>query len=361
MFGMNRKKPAVEDEVSLRSAASLMPETWKNLLDEHAVDLRWSPDGTYLAAMPSVGRIGVFHGESGEIVSLLPGHEGGNGGIDWHPECDTLATYGQDSVIRIYGAPFTAPPSEISLGKGWADRIAWNPDGSLLAATVGKSLFILDGVTGELRQTFADHKSTICDISWNPKRLREIACVCDGGARMWRVDEQKAIGHFDWGGASLIVSWSPNGRWVVTGDQVPSVHLYDTGRQHPLHIQGYETKVKALAWQSDATWLATGGGATITVWPTTGKKGPENATPIQLSGHIGMVEALDFQPGQPVLVSGGRDGIVLLWLPQEDTDPALIAQRESEITTVRWSPDGHSLAFATAQGEVTVCQLAIDS
>lgn len=356
---MNRKKPA-DDELALRSAASLMPEIWTYTLDEHGVDLRWSPDGSYLAAMPSVGRIGVFEGGSGEILSLLPGHDGGNGGIDWHPECDTLATFGQDAVIRIYEAPFDSPPREITLEKGWADRIAWNPDGSLLAATVGKSLFILDGESGELRQTFSDHKSTICDISWNPKRLREIASVCDGGARMWRVDEEKAIGNFDWGGASLIVSWSPNGRWVATGDQVPSVHLYDTSRQHPLHIQGYETKVKTLAWQSDGSWLATGGGATITVWPATGKKGPENATPIQLTGHIGMVEALDFQPAQPVLVSGGRDGIVLLWLPHTSREPALIAQRENEITCVRWSPDGCTLAFGTATGEVAVCRLTND-
>jgi len=59
-----------------------------------------------------------------------------------------------------------------------------------------------------------------------------------------------------------------------------------------------------------------------------------------------------------LLVSGGRDGLVLLWLPHNSTAPALVARREMEITTVRWSPDGLRLAFATADGEVTVCQLS---
>ena len=356
MFGMNRNKPTRED-LTARSAAPLLPEISTHRLDEHLADLRWSADGNFLAAMPGVGRILVCDAD-GKIIVTLPGHDGGNGGIAWHPQRAALATYGQDAVIRIYEAPFIHAQLEFQLEKGWAESVAWNPDGSLLAACVGKSLHILDGVTGALRQTFADHKTTICDISWNPKRLREIASVCDGGARMWRISEEKAIGHFDWGGASLLVSWSPNGRWVATGDQTPSVHLYDTSRQHPLHIQGYETKVKALAWQDDGAWLATGGAPSITVWPTTGKKGPERATPIQLGGHIRDVQALDFQPGQPVLVSGGRDGIVLLWLPQSSPDPALIAQRESEITAVRWSPDGLSLAFGTADGEVALCRLA---
>ncbi len=356
MFGMNRNKPTRED-LTARSAAPLLPEISTHRLDEHLADLRWSADGNFLAAMPGVGRILVCDAD-GKIIVTLPGHDGGNGGIAWHPQRAALATYGQDAVIRIYEAPFIHVQLELQLEKGWAESVAWNPDGSLLAACVGKSLHILDGVTGALRQTFADHKTTICDISWNPKRLREIASVCDGGARMWRIGEEKAIGHFDWGGASLLVSWSPNGRWVATGDQTPSVHLYDTSRQHPLHIQGYETKVKALAWQDDGEWLATGGAPSITVWPTTGKKGPERATPIQLAGHIRDVQALDFQPGQPVLVSGGRDGLVLLWLPQSSPDPALIAQRESEITAVRWSPDGLSLAFGTADGEVAFCRLA---
>jgi len=355
MFGIAKKSDG--EKSSMKSAARLMPERWTQLLDEHTLDLRWSPDGAYLAGMPSVGRIAVHDAETGNPVALLPGHAGGNGGITWHPARNTLATYGQDSTIRIYEAPFVSPTREILLAKGWADRIAWNLDGSLLAATVGRSLFILDGATGEIRQTFSEHKSTICDISWNPKRLREIASVCDGGARMWRVNEGKAIGEFDWGGASLIVSWSPNGRWVVTGDQTPSVHLYETNEGTPLYIQGYETKVKSLAWQTDSTWLATGGGRMITIWPCTGKKGPRNATPKQFLGHLKDVHALDFLPGQPVLASGGRDGLVLLWLADAGGDPSLIARRSAEVTSVRWSPDRISLAFGTADGEVTVCRL----
>jgi WD40 repeat protein len=354
MFGLGKK---TEPEVlTLKSASRLMPEVWTHELDDHVVELRWSARGEYLAAMPSVGRIAVFDAE-GTVCAELPGHDGGNGGLAWHPAHPTLTTYGQDATLRTYAPPFTGAPQSIALEKGWADRVAWNPDGTLLAACVGKSVFVLDGATGALRHQLSNHKSTICDIAWNPKRLREIASVCDGGARLWRLGEEKPFGHFDWGGASLIVTWSPNGRWVVTGDQTPSVHLYDTGRQHPLHIQGYETKVKALAWEGEGEWLATGGGVTITLWPCTGKKGPEGVKPIQLFGHMKEVLALDCVPGPAMLVSGGRDGMLLLWMPHRSPDPALIAQRRADITALRWSPDGQYLAFGTAEGEVTLSRL----
>jgi hypothetical protein len=343
-------------QVSLPSAARLLPETWSVEVDDHVLDLRWSSDGACLAALPSLGSIGIFDRESRRIANLA-GHPGGNGSISWDPKRNRLASFGQDSVVRIHEAPFAAPARELPLEKGWAERVAWSPDGKLLAACVGRHVHILNVETGALRECFSDHKSTICDLAWNPSNPTEIATVCDGGARTWRLGQTKPIGHFDWGGASLLVTWSGDGRWVVTGDQTPSVHLYDTRRRHPLHIQGYQTKVKALAWEGHGKWLASGGGPAITIWPCSGKKGPEGAKPIQLFGHLKDVVALEFAKDQGVLASGGRDGLVLIWMPHRSDAPALVAQRSEEITVVRWSPQGDALAFATSTGRITLCSL----
>ncbi len=356
MFGLSNKgKP---EAVSMKSAATLMPEAWRAEVEDHVLDLRWSPDGTMLAALPSLGSIVIYQHDGG-VLARLPAHAGGNGAIAWHPKKPLLATYGHDSTVRFHATPFRDAPTEFVLEKGWADRIAWNQDGTLLAATVGKKLFILNADSGAVLQTMPDHKSTICDIAWNPCMKNQITSVCDGGARMWRVGEAKPFAHFDWGGASLIVTWSPDGRWVVTGDQTPSVHLYDVKRRHPLHIQGYETKMKTMAWQSDSAWLATGGGKSITVWPCTGKKGPEGSKPIQLFGHLGDAVCMDFAPKQPLLVSGGRDGLLLLWMPHRADSPALISQRNNEITAVRWGPDNAAFAFGTETGEVFLLKVSL--
>jgi hypothetical protein len=40
--------------------------------------------------------------------------------------------------------------------------------------------------------------------------------------------------------------------------------------------------------------------------------------------------------------------------PTNPTAPALIAREESEITTLRWSPDGLQLAYGTSTGHIAI-------
>lgn len=335
------------------AAESYLGATKHHVLDDYALDVRWSHGGAYLAALPSAGRPVVFDA-TGTPVAELPTHRGGNASLAWHPAEPVLATVGQDSVLRLHSAPFGRSTREIALPRGWCERVAWSPDGKRLAVTSGRRVLVLDAGSGEVAATFDDHRSTVTDVAWNPTRDDQFAAVCDGGAKIWRLGKKSPSGHFDWGGASLLVTWSPDGRWVVTGDQTPSVHLYDTTRKTPLHIQGFESKVKCFAWADRGERLATGGGSVITLWPCTGRKGPDGATPIQLAGHLGEVLSMDFFPGRPVLASGGADGLVLVWLPLQHSGPALLAKSEAEITAVRWNPGAFLLAYTTSAGEVAV-------
>jgi len=339
---------------------SSFPAVWSAALDELVLDIRWSSDGKLIAAMPSDGEIAVFDSEGRRIASL-PEHAGGNGSCGWHPKEPRLFTYGQGGEIRIWAPPFAEPVTGIIAGRGWCEHAAFNADGSLIAAAVDRELVIFEFSPGggELRevQRFAGHKSTLCHFVWNPANARELAGIGDGGAVMWRIGSAVPFTRFDWGGASLVATWSPDGRWLVTGDQTPSVHVFDFQKNAPLHIQGYGGKVKNFAWQGAGEWLATGGGERIAVWPCTGESGPDGATPIELAGHPGTVTALDFCPESAVLASGCKGGLVLLWMPHQSNLPALVAQRLEEITVLRWSPDQRSLAMADAGGSITIFRL----
>ena len=342
--------PGMTDQLP---AESYLGDTQRHVLDDYALDARWSPDGTHLAALPSQGRI-VLLAANAEPVAEWSAHRGGNSSLAWHPRDPVLATVGQDAVLRIHSAPFGRNTREIELPAGWCERVAWSPDGRHLAVACGRRVIVIAAESGETLVTFEDHRSTVTDLAWNPTRDDQLTTVCDGGAKIWRLGKKSSCGHFDWGGASLLVTWSPDGRWVVTGDQTPSVHLYDTVRKTPLHIQGFESKVKCFAWFDRGERLATGGGSVITLWPCTGRKGPDGATPIELAGHFGEVLSMEFYPGRPVLASGGADGLVLVWLPLENNGPALLARSEAEITAVRWNPRDLVMAYTTSAGEVCI-------
>lgn len=325
---------------------------------EHVLGLSWAADGTQLAATPSEGPILVL-GRDGAITAELPDHGLGNGAAVFHPFEPKLATCGTDGKVRIYEnlCPPARPSREIPLGKGWLERLAWSPDGARLATALGKRLIVLDE-TGGIAHEFDAHKSSVCDFAWNPRQPEEIASVADGGATMWRLGGTEPFARFDWGGASLLACWSPDGRWLVTGDQTPSVHLYDFTRDHPLHIQGYETKVKALAFNSASRKLATGGGRLVTVWNCTGKTGPEGTIPKQLEGHTGDSIALAYRRGSDWLASGGTDGRLIVFEPESSTRPRASLALGSGVTCVAWHPTEPLLAAGTESGTVALLTVA---
>jgi WD40 repeat protein len=322
---------------------------------DHVLGLSWSHDGSWLAVTPATGPF-LVRGETSTLE--LPDHGLGNGAATFHPTQPTLATCGTDGRLRLLDALRAfVPRCETIPGKGWLERLAWSPDGAHLATAQGKRLLILDA-DGAITHEFPDHKSTVADLAWNPRNPREIASVADGGATMWRLGETKPFARFDWGGASLLATWSPDGRWLVTGDQTPSVHLYDFTRDYPLHIQGYETKVKALAWNSASRRLATGGGPLVTVWPCTGKTGPEGVMPKQLQGHTADCTALAYRRGSDWLASGGMDGRVILFEPESSAQSRASRRYEAAITAVAWHPTEPILALGTASGEVAILAVA---
>ncbi|MDD5198885.1 MAG: WD40 repeat domain-containing protein [Terrimicrobiaceae bacterium] len=325
--------------------------------NDHVLGLSWSADGERLAAAPSEGPILVLNRQAA-LVGELSDHGLGNGAAVFHPDAGSLATCGTDGCVRLYDdvSPF-ARPVEISLGKGWIERLGWSPDGRHLATAIGKRLVILDAGGAPVCE-FGPHKSSVCDFAWNPREPREITSVCDGGAHLWRLGHDAPFARFDWGGASLLAKWSPDGRWVVTGDQTPSVHLYDLTRDYPLHIQGYETKVKALAFNSASRKLATGGGKLVTLWTCTGKTGPEGTIPRQLQGHTGDCLALAYRPGSDWLASGGVDGRLILFEPDSSAQPRASQRLGSAVTCVAWHPRDPLLALGTEAGEIVLVEVA---
>jgi WD40 repeat protein len=76
---------------------------------------------------------------------------------------------------------------------------------------------------------------------------------------LFGVSQEAPQRRFEWKGSILRLAWSPNGRFVATGDQDSTVHFWFEEDRRDLQMSGYPTKVREL-WNAASRYLATGGG-----------------------------------------------------------------------------------------------------
>jgi len=331
-----------------------LPRIWEGRLEDHVVDLKWSPNGKYLAAASISGPIHVYEGGTGALEAGFLGHAIGTQNIDWHPSGDRLLSGGQDGQAAVWAIP-SGEVKKAKLGKAWVECVRWNHDGTYVAAAAGKKVYIL---TAELEvvKELPEHKSTVTDLVWHPTR-NELITTAYGGPKIWMLENAEPIQQFQWLGASLQLAWSPDGKFVATADQTPTVHFWDLRKNADLQMSGYEGKVKALSWNHQSRFLATAGGITAVVWDCSGKKGPEGTTPHMLDAHFKPITSLHYQHKENLLVTGGQDAHVYVWWPDRSPDPLLHKKLDDGVSQVRWSPDDKRIALGSETGEVMVVRL----
>ncbi|MFZ9682770.1 MAG: WD40 repeat domain-containing protein [Cephaloticoccus sp.] len=329
---------------------------WAATLDDYAIDLAWSPDGATLAAASAAGPVTLLAAADGAVRHVLPGHDDGANCVAWHPANGSLATGGQDGAVKFWDATAGQHTATADLGSAWVEHIAWRPGGDApwLAAAAGRQLLAL-GADGTVRHTFPAAPKSISALTWEP-RGGCVAVSYFGGVCLWDADDFIAQKEFPYNNGIQALIWSPDSRWLVSGNQDPSVHLWIPADDGELHMNGYEGKVKELSFDHSSRWLATGGSRDCCVWDCSGP-GPEGREPAMLP-HDAKLCAVAFQHAHGLLATASTDGIVMLWSPDRAKPLRATVKMPAAATKLAWSPDDALLAIGSEQGVVYVLKCA---
>jgi WD40 repeat protein len=353
---------------------------WAASLDDYAIDLAWSPDGTLLAAASAAGGIVLHDATTGAVKHTLPGHTDGANCLAWMPGAALLASGGQDGCVRFWDATTGAKTAEIKLGNAWVEHLASVPvagvadpgPGStspatspLLVAAAGKKLVALKA-DGSVAHTFPDAPKTISALAIKPvagvadpgpgstsPAASVLAAAYFGGVCTWDTTTFKVFKEFPYGNAIYALTWSPDGRWLVAGCHDNAVHLWAPAEvDMELHMSGYETRLKELSFSHDSKWLATGGGRDACVWDCAGA-GPEGRAPLMLP-HESRVCAVAFQHSHGLLAAGGANGEFTLWAPSRKNPMVAEVKMPAAATKFAWRSDDALLAVGTEKGQIFV-------
>jgi WD40 repeat protein len=349
-----------------------LTKLWAAPIDDYVIDIAWSPDGALLAAASAAGPIHLFDGPTGENRRQLPGHDDGANCLAFAPQVSglspqvspsaLLATGGQDGKVKFWDAANAQHTATADLGSAWVEQLAWRPTADaadrksqilntksqtpVLAAAAGRQLAFLRA-DGSTLHSFKPAPKTLSAIAWHPQG----GCLASahfGGVCLWDADDFIAQKEFPYANGIHTLAWSPDRRWLVSGNADPSVHLWLPEDDQEFQMSGYETKVKQITFDHTSRHLATTGGSDVCVWDCSGA-GPEGREPLMFP-HDAPLCAVAFQCTHGLLASASTDGVVQLWSPERPQPLRATIKMPAPATKLVWSPDDRLLAVGSEKG-----------
>lgn len=269
----------------------------------------------------------------------------------------TLITGGEDGkVLRV---AHDGTVTELAhLPRKWISVVAAGPQGAVAYAQ-GKTAYVTlpDGTTKEFTE-----QRTVEGIDFAPKGLR-IALARYNGVTLHWVATAGAPIDLEWKGAHTGVTFSPDGRFIVTTMQENALHGWKLDGKaadaRHMRMTGYPAKVKSLSWSPKGKWLASSGAPAAIVWPFSGKDGPMGKAPLELGTRANiMVTEVSFHPVEEVLAIGFIDGMILAVRIADGKEALLRRPGKGAITSMAWSATGKLLAYASDAGDCGVIDIA---
>ena len=102
-------------------------------------------------------------------------------------------------------------------------------------------------VTGKGEQRTFEAPSTVAGLAFAPKGFR-LAIAHYNGVTLWFPNASAAPEKLEWKGSHLGVTVSPDGRFLVTTMQEPTLHGWRIADDKHMRMSGYSARVRSLSW-----------------------------------------------------------------------------------------------------------------
>ncbi len=242
-------------------------------------------------------------------------------------------------------------------GGAWSSVARWADDERLAVASGRRALVL--GADGTQLWATDPAPSTVTDLAWM-RGGRRLAVAAYGAVRCHERHQSAPVQTYPYIGSHLALAVAPTDRWICSGNQDASIHIWRIRDAGELTMSGYPEKVSRLAFDDSGFWLAADGAPDVTVWDFSGK-GPAGTAPRSLRCHE-AVTALAWRPGPGGhLATGGDDGTIALWRatagrPAGRLRPARTLDGDAAVAALAWAGP-HLLIAAYRDGRLRAHRL----
>jgi WD40 repeat protein len=216
--------------------------------------------------------------------------------------------------------------------------------------------------TGQGSVEFPGHRTIVFCVAWHGER---IAAAGGNGAlftvKVWDAQTKREVFTLPEhpGGTEFhAVAFSPDGRYLVTGNNDGTVQVWDAPSGQKVGTLGtHDREIRGVVFSRDGSHLASASGdGKVKVWVW----GPARLGQVQKPKFErqtrvpGAYLNVAFSPDGRCLVTGGEGHTVNIWDVQTGRELETLRGHTGDVCAVAFSPDGHWLATA---GEDTTIRI----
>lgn len=339
---------------------------FSQMLEDYVTAIAWSPLGDILAVCSASGEVTLWQhlSESTAQWQRIPLHNSSGQSVDclaFSSDGCFLAAGGQ-AGIKIWQL------EDVKVGKwksinlthssAWVDRLAWNPVSNQLAFSLGRKIQIWDATTPDTSTTLNFEASSVLGLDWSFDG-QYLAIAGYHGVKIWEShDWNEDPNIFNLPTASLAVAWSIDGKYLALGNMDRTIAVFEWKNPNPWVMRGFPGKIRQIAWsgvnsEQNAPLFAATSIDGIVVW----SKHPDDDDweSRVLHHHVGIIQAIAFQPQSLLLASAAEDGLICLW-HQAKKITQILEGAPQGFSCLAWHPQGQQLAAGGKNGELHIWQ-----
>ena len=320
--------------------------------------LAFSAAGKRLATGSADRSVKVWDADSGAELGTLRGHTSDVLAVAFDPAGGAplrLATAGAEGAVKLWDVNASPGPRKLRGHEGVVQHVHFAGDGRLASCADDGKVRVWDPRTSKLQWEVEGHAGRIA-FSPDGRLLAAVASLTrpadatavvllDGHTgRPVRRLQGHTLGAF-------CVAFSPDGKTLASssGDLTRNparegkVRLWDVGSgAEVFSFQPTTGMVLSLAFSSDSRRLALAGvNGTVLLWDTVLRR-PER----RLRGHSGRASSVAFRPDGKQLTSGDTHGSLIFWDVETGQRLRTVKAHASIVSGLAYSPDGKRLASA---------------